>query len=117
DKQIKRGLHHFLEQTGLTWDALLGPFERLAAFRLRAPQLQSLVMRLANLVAKADGRVTPQEVRQLQWIQAESHRVLDRLPLCSPDDNQPASGRQALKPVPSERPPMARLVSEPTAQK
>src|SRR5947208_4731894 len=77
DREVKEKLHNFMEQTGMTWDALLGPFEQYAAFRQRTPQLQAVVMRLANLIAKADGRVTPQEVRQLQWIQAEAHRVLE----------------------------------------
>src|SRR5689334_13376142 len=34
-KQLKEALAHYLGQTGLTWDVLLGPFERLAPFRGR----------------------------------------------------------------------------------
>ena len=119
DREVKEKLHNFMEQTGMTWDALLGPFEQYAAFRQRTPQLQAVVMRLANLVAKADGRVTPQEVRQLQWIQAEAHRVLERIPLCSPADRPPppTAGRQALKTASAEVVSGFRHLSEAQEQK
>src|SRR5438876_684521 len=32
-EQLKKALYHFLEQTNLSWDTLLGPFERLPSFR------------------------------------------------------------------------------------
>jgi tellurite resistance protein len=81
--QLKKALNHFQEQADISWDTLLGPFERIDAFRNRAPELQTVVMRLANLVAKADGTLQPEEERQLQWIQAELKRVLERVPLAS----------------------------------
>src|SRR5207247_8692197 len=83
-EQLKSALAHFHQLTGLTWDILLGPFERLEAFRGRADRLQTVVLRIANCVAKADGHVEPEEVRQLQWIQAEMQRVLERVPFYSP---------------------------------
>src|SRR5262249_29367633 len=75
-KDLKRGqvleaLDHYLSQTGLTWDVLLGPFERLSAIRGRAAELETLIIRMANLVAKVDGHVTPREIRQLDWIRSE----------------------------------------------
>jgi hypothetical protein len=79
--QTREALGHFLHQTGLTWDALLNPFDRLETFRERSDQIQTVVMRIANLVAKADGRLAPEEECQLQWIQSEMRRVLDRIPL------------------------------------
>ena len=51
DKQLRVALSHFLDQSDLTWDVLLGPFERLKEFRQRAPELQTVVLRIANLVA------------------------------------------------------------------
>jgi hypothetical protein len=82
-EQLKKALHHFQDETNLSWDTLLGPFERLASFRERAPELQTVVMRLANLVAKSDGTLAPEEERQIQWIQAEMKRILERLSLAT----------------------------------
>jgi hypothetical protein len=99
DKQIRVALAHYLDQTALTWDVLLGPFERLQEFRRRSAELKTVVLRIANLVAKVDGRVAPAEVEQLQWVQAQLQRVLDRVPLYTPDlsESVPAAGRAALK--------------------
>src|SRR5438874_456427 len=36
EEQARQTLTHFLGQTGLTWDALLNPFERLETFRERS---------------------------------------------------------------------------------
>ncbi len=81
ETQIRQSLNHFLEQSGLTWDVLLGPFDRLESFRQRIDEIQTVVLRIANLVAKADGRLSVDEARQLRWIQSELKRVLVRLPL------------------------------------
>jgi AAA+ superfamily predicted ATPase len=79
----------------LTWDALLGPFDRLKPFRQRAERVRTVVMRLANTVAKANGRLSPEEVRQLRFIQAEMRRVLDPIPLAG---EKPApTGSQAVE--------------------
>ena len=55
----------------------------LAILRGRAAELQTLIIRLANLVAKANGRVNKREVNQLNWIRAECKRVLQPIPLAS----------------------------------
>jgi hypothetical protein len=97
EEQLREALARFQEQTGLTWDALIGPFERLLPFRRRAAQLQTVVMRIANCVAKVDGHVGAEEVRALQWIQAEMQRVLERVPLYS---REPEPLAQAPDPPP-----------------
>jgi len=87
----------------LTWDALFGPFERYKPFRQRADRVRTLVPRLANLVAKANGRLTPEEVRQLRWIQAEMRRILDPIPLAGTQPEAPApTGSQAIEEAPFE---------------
>jgi AAA+ superfamily predicted ATPase len=88
EKQARVALAHYLDQDALTWDVLLGPFERLSSFRPHAARMQALVMRIANLVAKVDGKVEPKEVRQLHWIQSELERILVRLPLA---DEEPGA--------------------------
>jgi hypothetical protein len=83
DEQLKKALYHFQEQSNLSWDTLLGPFDRLSSFQHRVPELQTVVIRLANLVAKSDGTLQPEEERQIQWIQAEMKRIFERIPLAA----------------------------------
>jgi len=99
EEQTREALTHFLHQTGLTWDALLNPFDRLENFRERSDQIQTMVMRLANLVAKADGRLAPEEERQMQWIHGELRRILVRIPLATADSDASAKpiGSQAVQ--------------------
>src|SRR5262249_8497801 len=97
-RELREALAHFMNQEGMRWDTLLGPFTRLAAFRNRSAQLQTIVMRMAHLIAKADGHVLPEEIRQLQWIQAEMRRVLVPIPVAGGDDDEDmAPGRQAVQ--------------------
>jgi hypothetical protein len=100
-KKLREALDHFHDEGGLRWEALLSPFERLGPFRNRAHRLQTVVMRLANLVAKANGQLTPEEVRQLRWIQAELRRILDPVPVAGdePSEAPPHAGAQALQPA------------------
>jgi hypothetical protein len=102
EEQTREALNHFLHETGLTWDALLNPFDRLQTFRERSDQIQTMVMRLANFVAKADGRLSPDEERQMQWIQGEMRRVLERIPLAANETDSHAEpcGSQAVQTKP-----------------
>jgi SpoVK/Ycf46/Vps4 family AAA+-type ATPase len=98
-EQVLEALDHYLQQSILPWDVLLGPFERMTILRGRATTLQSLVIRLANIVTKANGRVNQREIDQLKWIRAECKRVLERVPLAGDESEKPfaTAGRQALK--------------------
>src|SRR5260370_10498921 len=97
-KQLREALGHFQRTNDLTWNALLGPFQRLKPYSNKSGRLQTVVMRLANLVAKANGRLTPEEVRQLRWIQAEMRRILDPIPLAGePSEAPPPTGSQAIE--------------------
>ena len=51
--------------------SLLRPFDQIAPLRNRIGDLITIVMRLANLVAKADGSVTPEEADHLRSLQRE----------------------------------------------
>jgi AAA+ superfamily predicted ATPase len=102
---LQTALEKISEDEGsLRWDALLGPFERLRPLRNRVGQLQTLVLRFANIIAKASGRVNAKEVRHLQWIQAELRRHLERVPLESPGGSEVArvTGRYAVQTVMAE---------------
>jgi hypothetical protein len=106
--QVLEALDHYLQQTGLSYDVLLGPFERLSVLRGRAAELQTVVVRLANLVAKVDGGVTPKEVVQLRWIRAECKRILHRVPLAGePEKPFAVVGSHALQSESFEIVPLA----------
>jgi AAA+ superfamily predicted ATPase len=109
DAQLKTALGEILERGGLSWDSLVGPFERLAILRQRAGELQTIVMRMANLIAKVDGSVIPEEVRQLRWIQLQLKRALERIPYDdvpeepAPPPHRPAYAQQEFELSPGER--------------
>ncbi len=63
------------------WYRLLRPFEAVPALRERVGEVETVVMRLGNLVAKADGTLAPEETVQLKGILAEVHRHLRPVPL------------------------------------
>jgi SpoVK/Ycf46/Vps4 family AAA+-type ATPase len=69
----------------LTWDSLTGPFARLPAFKNRVGDLETVVVRLANLITKIDGQIHPEELRHLQGIQHELERLLRPIPLADVD--------------------------------
>jgi hypothetical protein len=105
DDQLKQALENLLqEEKDLRWSALVGPFERLRPLRNRCSRLQTLVLRIANLIAKCNGRVNAKEVRQLEWIQAELRRNLERLPLDAPGYSELAhtAGKQAVQKLVAE---------------
>ncbi len=70
----------------LSWDMLVRPFAEYRALRGKVGQLQTLVVRIANLAAKIDGHVSPEEVQRLKWIQSELDRCLVPIPV---DDAEP----------------------------
>jgi hypothetical protein len=83
----------------LTWSVLLSPFDRLEPFRERAGDLKTIVMRLANLIAKVDGGIKSDEVAQLKWLQYHLEQHLERIPLDAPESKEAgqAVGKQALQ--------------------
>jgi hypothetical protein len=97
-KQLREALDHCQRQGVPAWDVLLGPFGRLRPFERRSARLQTAVMRQANLVAKANGQLTSEEIRQLRFIQEEMKRILDPIPLAGEvyPEAVPVTGPQAL---------------------
>jgi hypothetical protein len=59
----------------LSWESVLGPFVRIPALADQIGELQGVVTRISNLIAKADGRVLPAEVKRLRSIQATLQRI------------------------------------------
>ncbi len=81
----------FRDAAHLQWYSLLRPFDRIAKIRNFVPELQTIVMRVANLVAKADGTVSAEETAMLQTIQREIEVHLCRIQLDEPDRDEPQS--------------------------
>jgi len=68
----------------LKWYALIRPFDLIVPLRDRVGTLETLVMRLANLVARCDGKLTRNEAAAVKSIQEELHHHLRRIPIDEP---------------------------------
>ena len=79
------------ETLRLSWSAVVGPFDRITCLQEHVPELETLVMRLANLVAKCDGTVTDSEAARLRSIQEEFHRQLKPLRIDDDSNHDPCS--------------------------
>jgi AAA+ superfamily predicted ATPase len=91
-EQLKEAFRHIgQEAVRLRWHSLMRPFEEIDLLRGRVAELETVVMRLANLIARADGETTPAESGFLRTIQDEVHRNLHRLPLDEPGQHEAAN--------------------------
>lgn len=94
------------EAETLSWESLLKPFANLLPLADQVPELQSQVFRIANLVAKADGKVLPAEVQCLRSIQASMRRALQSKG--NEGESSPPqttrSGREAVQVARAQRP-------------
>lgn len=105
--------HLFTEGASLAWYALVQPFERIAPLRERAVDLETIVMRLANLVAKADGNVTSKEITALTIVEQEVAGHLRRLPLQGPprSEERPQRDKRPVQELVQELGPTSGTVS------
>ncbi|MBN1911500.1 MAG: AAA family ATPase [Pirellulales bacterium] len=75
---LRRAIEHIAGQDPrLKWYSLLRPFDAVAPLRDRVGELETVVMRVANLIAKVDGRIDRDEHVQLNAIRG--HLVEIRL--------------------------------------
>jgi hypothetical protein len=65
----------------LKWYALVRPFDHIVPLRERIGTLETLVMRLANLVARADGKLNENEAAIIKSIQSELQQHLRPIPI------------------------------------
>lgn len=91
----------FQQADKLTWEQLVAPFVRYEPLADSKAQVETIVMRLANLVAKCDGQTMPEESVALHTLQrdidmalhpAEPAKVL--APLAGTPDKSPGSRAQ-----------------------
>ncbi|MEM1068632.1 MAG: AAA family ATPase [Planctomycetota bacterium] len=66
----------FQQADQLTWESLVAPFVRYPPLAESRAQVETIVMRLANLVAKCDGQTMPEEAVALHTLQREIDMAL-----------------------------------------
>lgn len=66
----------FQQADQLSWEALVAPFVRYRPLADSKAQVETIVMRLANLVAKCDGQTMPEESVALHTLQREIDMAL-----------------------------------------
>ena len=71
--------------------SLVRPFDQIAPLRNRIGELVTIVLRLANMVAKADGSVTAAEAANLRNIQHELESEIVRIPIDEPSQQRGCS--------------------------
>jgi hypothetical protein len=105
--------------TDLKWYALVRPFDQIPVLRNRVGELEALVVRLANLVARADGPIQEVEAAQIKSIQEELSRHLRAIPIDEPSEHAAAdkAGPQAIEKIFDARsalPPIKKPVANAT---
>ena len=104
---LNRAIHHAAEKSRrLSWETLTGPFKRLSPLRERVPELQTLVVRQSNIVARIDGVFTSSE-------QAAVTEIADELTRCLGDGAQPDASPVASPPTETPKPADAAPEKEP----
>jgi tellurite resistance protein len=89
------------KSVALKWYALFRPFDQIAPLRNRVAELETIVVRLANLVARADGAIEPVEVARIKSVQDELHVHLRAIPIDEPTEHSAAdaAGAEAIEKV------------------
>jgi Holliday junction resolvasome RuvABC ATP-dependent DNA helicase subunit len=72
----------------LKWYALVRPFDRIVPLREHVGALEALVMRLANIVARADGKLDERETHAIKSIQDELRSHLRMVPIDEPTQHE-----------------------------
>jgi len=88
----------------LKWYSIVRPFDQIVPLREHVGALETIVMRLANLVARADGELQFSEAAVVKSIQDELHRHLRPIPIDEPNEHAAtdAAGQQAIETLKSE---------------
>jgi uncharacterized tellurite resistance protein B-like protein len=88
----------------LKWYSIVRPFDEIVPLREQVGTLETLVMRLANMVARADGELAPAEAGVIKSIQDELHHHLRAIPIDEPNEHAAtdAIGTQAIETINAE---------------
>lgn len=74
----------------LKWYALVRPFDQIAPLRDRIGELETIVTRLAHVVARVDGPLVQSELACVKMIQDELYLHLRQIPIDEPDQHEAA---------------------------
>ncbi|MEM6798685.1 MAG: AAA family ATPase [Planctomycetota bacterium] len=87
------------EAAELRWYSMVRPFDRVAPLRERIGQLETLVNRLSNLIARCDGDLNDAERKALISIEEEITSHLRTAPIDQEEDQQviESVGKQAIE--------------------
>lgn len=88
----------------LKWYSLIRPFDQIVPLREQIGTLETLVMRLANIVARADGQLDPREAGATKMILDELRLHLRTVPIDEPNEHEAtgAASNQAIETVKKE---------------
>ncbi len=76
------------ESSKLQWYSIIRPFDRIVPLRERVGALETIVMRLANLIGRADGELGPQEAAVIKSIRDELQHHLRAVPIDEPTTHE-----------------------------
>lgn len=99
-ERLREAAHHVIAQSNrLQWYACVRPFDQIPPLRERLGELETVVMRLANLVAKCDGSVTAAEAAMIKNVEQQILGQLRPLALEEPEPPPLAepAGREAMQ--------------------
>jgi hypothetical protein len=118
DRQLREALTGILNRSHLQWEALVGPFERLQPLRKYVPKLIHVVGRMAKNVASIEGHVPKEKARQVEWIESELKRILEKVQVAEgvPFRPEPVAGKQSMRQARQKGQPELELQAVPTAQ-
>lgn len=89
EEEIKAAIQEMSNKaSSLSWYALVRPFDQIAPLRDRVGDLETVVSRLANIIARADGPLKPKEATRVKMIQDELNRHLRQIPIDEPTQHE-----------------------------
>ncbi len=92
EEDLKTAIHDMSgKASSLKWYALVRPFDQIAPLRERVGELETIAMRLANVVARADGPLKEREALRVKLVQDELHRHLRQIPIDEPTQHEEES--------------------------
>jgi hypothetical protein len=88
-EELKASIEEMADKaSSLKWYALVRPFDQIVPLRDRVGELETIVMRMANVIARADGPIKPQEATRVKMIQDELQRHLRPIPIDEPTHHE-----------------------------
>jgi SpoVK/Ycf46/Vps4 family AAA+-type ATPase len=89
DAELEETIRELSAKSGtLKWYAVIRPFDQIVPLRDRVGELETVVIRLANVLARANGPLNPREAAHVKLIQDELQRHLRPIPIDEPTKHE-----------------------------